>query len=193
MQKVKNYMIAYKGYVKSEQEKLQAMKDSNVYSQDYIVDQEKKMRQALEAKKQEYLKEINERIDSKLSSIKKPDTSTAEYQVAVSNIFTKVQLIGGRLTTKLLSEILAPAVEKQDIGTVEAVRSFVEGLADFPGGDPAKRQLLECVPRFSDATGLLENARSEITRAINDPGFGSGSMNADVTMYYLDQSGVFDL
>jgi len=193
MQKVKNYMNAYKSYVKSETEKLQAMKDSDMYSQEYIANQEKILNQALAAKRQEYLKGINEVIDSKVKGIKKPDTSAAEYQAAVSNILTKVQLLDKRLTPKLLTEILAPAIEKQDNSTIEAVRSYVQGIQDFPGGDPVKRTLLECVPRVYNQAELLENARIEINKAFNNSNFGTANMKSSVAIHYLEQSGVFEL
>jgi NAD+--asparagine ADP-ribosyltransferase len=85
MQKVKNYMNAYKSYAKTEREKFQAMKESNVYSQEYILDQEKKLNQALDNKRQEYLKEMNSIIDSKIAAVHKLDTSSIEYQTVVSN------------------------------------------------------------------------------------------------------------
>lgn len=193
MVKVKNYMNAYASYAKSEREKLQALKDSNMYSQEYLLDAEKKMNQGLESKRHEYLKEINAIIDGKLAGVKKPDTSSVEYQTAVSNIFTKVQLLGRGLTAKLLNEILAPAIEKQDNSTLESVRSFIEGIADFPGGDIAKRDLLESIPRVVNRSELLENARAEINGAFTNRNFGMDGMSSSIAVFYLEQSGVFEL
>lgn len=78
MQKVKNYMTAYKEYMRSERAKLEEMKKSNMYSQDYIADQEKKTAQTIAAKRDEYLKGINDVINGKITGLKKPDTSSAD-------------------------------------------------------------------------------------------------------------------
>lgn len=80
MQKVKNYMDAYKRYAKAERAKFEELKKSNMYSMDYIAEQEKKLNQALDNKRQEYLKGINEVIDGKLAALPKQDTSSSEYQ-----------------------------------------------------------------------------------------------------------------
>jgi hypothetical protein len=193
MKRVKNYMEAYKSYAKSEKEKLEAMKKDPMYSQEYIADQEKKMNKALEAKRQEYLKEMNNVMDDKIAVIKKPDTANTEYQTAVSNIFSKVQLIGKGLTPKLLKEILEPAIEKQDTSTIEAVRSFITGIQEFPGGEPRKRELLEAAPRFIDQAEVLSNAKAEIGRVFSNSNFGTTNMNSGVSIHYLEQSGVFEL
>ncbi len=192
MQRAKNYMNAYKSYAESERAKLQALKNSNIYSQEYLLDAEKKMNQKLESKRQEYIKGINEVIDGKIADITKPDTSSVEYQTVVSNIFTKIQLIGRGLTPKLLNEIVAPAIEKQDNSTIESVRSFIYGIADFPGGDPAKRTLLESLPRVVNQSELLENARAEINRTFSSS-YGAGDISSGIAIHYLEQSGVFKL
>jgi len=192
MQRVKNYMKAYKSYAKSEKSKLEEMKKDNMYSQDYIADQEKRSNQALDIKRQEYLKEMNGIIDGKLASIKRPDMSSAEYQAAVSNILTKVQLLGSSLNAKLLKEIIAPAVEKQDNSTIAAVRSYITDLPNFPGGEPRKREVLEGAPRVINQADILEDARLEINRVFNDHDFVSGTKGA-IAMEILEQTGTFDL
>jgi len=192
MQRVKNYMKAYKSYARSEKEKLEAMKKDNMYSQDFIADQEGKSNQALVAKHKEYLKDINIVIDGKLTAIKKPDTSTAEYQAAVSNIFTKVQLLGINLNAKLLKEIIGPAVDKQDNSTIEAVRSYITGLTNFPGGEPRKMEVLQSAPRIINQVDILESAKAEINNVFNDRDFVNGTKSA-IAMELLEQSGTFEL
>jgi NAD+--asparagine ADP-ribosyltransferase len=49
------------------------------------LDQEKKLNQSLDNKRQEYLKEMNSIIDSKIAAVHKLDTSSIEYQTVVSN------------------------------------------------------------------------------------------------------------
>lgn len=192
MQKVKNYMNAYKSYAKSEREKFEVLKKDPMYSQEYIAEQEKKLNQALEAKRQEYLKGMNEVIVGKLAAIKKPDIRSVEYQTVVSNIFTKVQLIGKGLTSKILAEILEPAIEKQDNSTLEAVRSYIASLSEFPGGDIVKRELVQSIPRVINNADLLENARTEINRVFTDRDFGNG-LKSEISMQMLEQSGAFEL
>lgn len=193
MQKVKNYMDAYKRYAKAERAKFEELKKSNMYSMDYIAEQEKKLNQALDNKRQEYLKGINEVIDGKLAALPKQDTSSSEYQAAISNIFTKVQLLGNTINGKLLKEILAPAVEKMDNSTIQAVRSYIEGLQNFPGGDHVKRQVLESAPRIIDQAEVLENARADISNTFNDRDFGNGNLKSEISMQVLEQSGIFEL
>lgn len=128
-----------------------------------------------------------------VAAIDKPDTSTAEYQAAVTNIFTKVQLLGRSLTPKLLKEILAPAVEKQDNSTIEAVRNFIFSISDFPGGELRKKELLESAPKVINQADLLDYAKEEVNRVFNDNNFLSDNMKSSITMNYLEQSGVFEL
>lgn len=193
MKRAKNYMIAYKEYAKTERAKIEELRKSNMYSEQYIAEQSKIVENDIKAKHQEYLKGINEIIDEKAVAIKRPDTNAAEYQAAVTNIFTKVQLLGVALTPKLLKEILAPAVERQDNSTIEAVRNFIVGLANFPGGVIVKNELLESAPRVVNQADLLDYAKEEVTKVFNDNGFLNDNMKSSITMNYLEQSGVFEL
>ena len=155
-----------------------------------LQEQEKIFKQNVEAKRPEYLKKINEILDSKLSGVEKPDTTAAEYQAAVSNIFTKVQLLGRTLTPELLGEILQPAIAKQDNSTIEAVRSCIDAMANIPGGQSAKTQLLCSVPRVVNQVDALQNAKKDINNSFNE--FGD-NLNSSVVMTYLEQTGVFEL
>lgn len=193
MKRVKQFMEAYKKYAKEERAKIKALEKTNMYSVQYIAEQAKKIEDGIQAKHQEYLKSINEVIDGKLSAVEKYDASSTEYQAEVTNIFTKVQMLNRALTPELVKEILAPAVEKQDNSIIEAVRNYLCGISDIPGGEPRKRELLASVPFVINQADILDHAKEEINRVFLDSNFLDENMKNSITMSFLEQSRVFEL
>jgi len=191
MQRVKNYLVAYKKYAKEQADNLETMKKSNTYSDEYLSDKKKAVEYDLDIKRAEYLKGINEVIDGKLKSIVKPNRETAEYQAIVSNALTKVQMMGPSINKKILNEILEPIIEKQDVSAIAAVKSYIEGLPNFPGGSMVKNELLASVPRVVDQSEIIENARNMINNNVADL-FGS-DLKSTISIELMDSSGVFEL
>lgn len=193
MIKVKNYLNDLASYVKSEKDTIVQLEKDERYNPEYITKMKKESHERIQAKQEKYRAEIDEYIDNKVKAVPNVNVLNQEYQSVVTNVLTKLQMMGERITKDSLQEMVDPIIKREDKSTLEAIRAHIDDLQFDP---VIKRQYLELVPVAESKRHQLLYAKQMIDKLMIGGTFehaGNSNLSGVIGMTYLEQSGIFEL